>query len=685
MNGMTTMGRRVVGIAWLAALCASPLPAQPITPDDPGPGDLKFTISAAGAAKPISPYIYGVNFYGSSGFTNPVTLDRLGGNRWSAYNWETNASNAGKDWHYQNDSYLFPAGQSNPLPGASVLGSLQSAAANNRGLVVTVPMAGYVAADANGTQIEKAQFAPSVRFKEVQAKRSSIYPGSLPFSDPNSPNPPDPPNESDNYVFTDEFVNWVEKTRQPDQQVFYSLDNEPALWGDALPANFQSSNWNQPNQPGRTHPEIHPYAPTYTEMRDKTIAHAGAIKDVNPNAIVFGGVGYGWAEFNSLQSAPGAVTTPSHPGGDQGGELNYYEWLLDQVHKEEVAQGRKLMDVLDLHWYPEATGGGTRISFDNSANPSAALVQARVQAPRSLWDPTYTETSWITNCCSGGPIKLLKHVQRDIADFNPDTKISVTEYNYGGGRHISGGVAQADVLGIFGTEGVFAATAWPIDSGANSQFTAGGFKMYLDYDGAAGDGKYGDLAIDAATDNISQSAVYASLDSDDPTRMVLVAINRTTAAKDVALQVTAERRFEVAEVYQLTSASANPVRKADLSIDLVNAFHYAMPAMSVTTLVLRSFLDGDFNMDGRVTAADLTAWATNAGMTSGASFGDGDNDRDGDVDGDDFLAWQRNLGAAATATAYYANVPEPWTLLLAFAAGLSFHVTCRRTAGEGPE
>ena len=74
-----------------------------------------------------------------------------------------------------------------------------------------------------------------------------------------------------------------------------------------------------PSSGGRTHPLIHPYAPTFTEMRDKSIAHASAIKDVNPNALVFGGVGYGWNEFTTMQDAPMRVTSPSHPGGDQIG------------------------------------------------------------------------------------------------------------------------------------------------------------------------------------------------------------------------------------------------------------------------------------------------------------------------------------------------------------------------------
>src|SRR5712692_10496865 len=68
--------------------------------------DVTITVDPT-MTKPISPYIYGTNFY--SGNTSPqpnFTLDRDGGNRWTAYNWETNASNAGSDYIYNNDNYL---------------------------------------------------------------------------------------------------------------------------------------------------------------------------------------------------------------------------------------------------------------------------------------------------------------------------------------------------------------------------------------------------------------------------------------------------------------------------------------------------------------------------------------------------------------------------------------------------
>jgi hypothetical protein len=396
-----------------------------------------------------------------------------------------------------------------------------------------------------------------------------------------------------------------------------------------------------------------------------------------------GGVGYGWNDFVTLQDAPDRTSYDneiSHPGGDEpSGEMHYYEFLLKQVAAAESAQGRTLMDVLDFHWYPEAQGGGVRITENNN---SAAVVAARVQAARSLWDPTYTETSWITqwgtwvgNPGTPGPIRLLPRIKRDIADFKPGTKIAFTEYNYGGSNHISGGIAQADVLGVFGRDEVFAATNWPLAS--DTRYVDGAFKMYLNYDGVGS--QFGDTSVEAATDSIATSAVYASVNANDPSRMVLVAINRTATDQSTALEVMHSQRFDYVEVYRLTSASSNPVRAANLPFDLVNAFLYTMPAYSVSTLVLKTAAEGDFNLDGVIDGADLAVWATNAGMETGATFRQGDNDRDGDVDGADLLSWQRALSVAA-ANATTASVPEPmsaWLVMMAMAVTWGVCRRCR--------
>ena len=51
------------------------------------PSTVHFTIDPAHDVKPISRYIYGVNQKFNGAYAN-LTFTRLGGNRWTAYNWE---------------------------------------------------------------------------------------------------------------------------------------------------------------------------------------------------------------------------------------------------------------------------------------------------------------------------------------------------------------------------------------------------------------------------------------------------------------------------------------------------------------------------------------------------------------------------------------------------------------------
>ena len=64
----------------------------------------------------------------------------------TAYNWETNASNAGTDWFNQNDDFL---GGGN-TPNGAVAPGIEAARTAGAGMIVTMPIIGYVAADKNG-------------------------------------------------------------------------------------------------------------------------------------------------------------------------------------------------------------------------------------------------------------------------------------------------------------------------------------------------------------------------------------------------------------------------------------------------------------------------------------------------------------------------------------------------------
>ena len=505
---------------------------------------VNFSINTQQSVKPISRFIYGVNQSLNGDYSN-ATFTRVGGNRLTAYNWENNASNAGSDWYFQNDNYL---GGGN-TPGGAVSPSIQNASDHNAGIILTVPMAGYVSADKLGngdvryvngnTSVLDPNYLQT-RFKQSLPSKGSAF--SL------------TPNTSDGYVYQDEYVNWVKTNypygqTDPNRPIWFSLDNEADLWSS-------------------THAEVHPSPVTYAEIVQKTISYANAIKNVVPNTKIFGPVNYGWQGMVNLQGAPDAA------GRDF---LNFY---LQQMKQAEQTYGNRLLDVMDVHWYPEAQGGGVRI-IDQNNTPD--VVAARIQAPRSLWDTTYTETSWITQWSTYGPINLLPRLQQKIDQYYPGTKLSLTEYYYGGGNHISGAIAEADVLGIFGRQGVFAANEWSMAS--DESFIGGAFQIYRNFDGK--NSTFGDTSVFAQTNNDAASSIYASLDSQDPNRMVLVAINKTDHAINAAVNMQHALSFSLADIYQVTSASADPQYADSVLINDPANFNYSMPAYSVSALNIR--------------------------------------------------------------------------------------------------
>jgi hypothetical protein len=325
------------------------------------------------------------------------------------------------------------------------------------------------------------------------------------------------------------------------------LDNEPDLWSE-------------------THREIHPEPVTYAELAARTIDYATGIKAVDPTGIVFGFVSYGFNGFVNLQNAPDSTTH-----GD------FIDYFLDEMRAAETSAGHRLMDVLDLHWYPEAKGGGTRITEDDN---SADMVEARLQAPRSLWDATYVEDSWIARYL-GEAVQILPRLKAQIDAHYPDTEIAITEYNYGGYGHISGGIAQADVLGVFGREGLFAATLWEL--GGDHSFHYAAFDMYRNFDGDGG--RFGDTSVSATTSDVAKTSIYASQDDGNDSRVVVVAINKTDEILTGEFDITHAAALTGATAFSLTATAASPQSAGSASVT-DNQFTFDLPAMSVTTLAL---------------------------------------------------------------------------------------------------
>jgi len=550
--------------------------------DDDLVPEVTITIETNNNTKEISPYIYGANngslfSTGAAGDEKAwgegrmgsndnrlFTLGRVGGNRWSAYNWETNASHAGIDFNNQNDSFLTPSYRwpwfewLDPLvdvAGSAVSRRIEHVRDVGGAALITVPIVGYVAADKDGTNVGPYPDSLNRFFTSVAKKNAPL---SL------------TPDTNDDIVYQDEFVNWVNET-YPSDPIFYSLDNEPALWAD-------------------THQSFHPVGVTYADLVSKNIEYAEAIKDIVADTTIFGYVGYGWYSFITLQDA-------DEDGDDSNGITDYnrygefIDYYLTAMANAEQSSRRRLVDVLDIHWYPEALGiAGNGDSRIIQGGNSPEVAQARIQAPRSLWDTTYTEISWITDYLSE-PIQLLPRLQDKIDTHYPGTKLAITEYYYGGGDHISGAIAQADVLGILGREGVFAANLWheggeSYDDDGNlitvhDTFIKAAFDMYRNYDGEWNG--FGDTSIDVDNPDPENMSLYASKDSSQSGKMVVIAINKKDEPLVISINLDSGN-YERAHMYQLTSEEATPISTGEKNVTNGNTLVYEMPAMSVSTI-----------------------------------------------------------------------------------------------------
>lgn len=490
--------------------------------------EIEITVTTNADVHAISPLIYGVNpAYGvsCSNAAARFTLCRLGGNRWSTYNWENNASNDGSDSPpgcTENNAAL----GASDTPAATVTSLIDEAGQKAAAAVVTVPMLDYVAADkmagepyplCTGDITDSPDYL-STRLRNNRARKGAAF--------------ADPPDVTDAYVSQDEFLSYV-KSRAGTTKVLLTLDNQPELWG-------------------QTHQALHPAQTTYTEVVARNTDYAKMIRENWPGAEISGYGGYGWQAFDNLQNAP-----------DNDG-INFLDYYLAAMKVASTTADERLIDYLDVHWY----------SVIHSPTP-----ETRVQAPRSLWDSTYVESSWIGE--NNGAIRLIPWIMGKITTYYPGTKLAISSYAYGGVDEISGGVAVADVLGIFGREGVSMAAIEP-EEGAND-FSVAAFAAFRNYDGAGA--SFGDQSVRAVSSDVAKVSVYASTDSQAAGKVVIIAINRSSTPSPVRLTLEDSGNFTSADVYVLSEVAPEVRAAAPVLADGANLFPTTLPAYSVSVIV----------------------------------------------------------------------------------------------------
>lgn len=311
-----------------------------------------------------------------------------------------------------------------------------------------------------------------------------------------------------------------------------------------------------------------------TEIIEKSKALASAVKKVDPHVEIFGPALFGYGAYTNFSGAPDWNLVSQNK--DYRWFIDYY---LDEMKKAEDETGIRLLDVLDIHFYTEARGA-CRTRYCNHYT-DRDCVKAIVNSTRSLWDSGYKEDSWITE--TGAEFfPLLPNLQQSIDKYYPNSKLAITEYNFGGSGDICGSIAQADALGLFAKYGVYAANLFAGDA----DYQCAAINLYTNYNGK-GEG-FGDTLVYCESDNVELSTAYAAVDSDNDDVITLVLTNKSFDEKTAANIKIEGGDCKNVNIYSIDSASAEVIDITESSIFSVsdNTVSYEMNPKTVSLLVI---------------------------------------------------------------------------------------------------
>jgi hypothetical protein len=442
----------------------------------------------------ISPYIYGIT--SSHQLDTPLTelgsrAARWGGNTSSRYNWKLgNAWNAGADWYFRNNDYA-------RNPSFSWKDELEFNLGKGAINAVSLPMLGWVAKNSdNGT------FSfPVSEFGQQQDMEDGAGNG---FSKSGKPLKPGPPTKTSVPAPPEFVAEWVKAIKALDrggkravQMYFY--DNEPFLWNE-------------------THRDVHPAATTYDELLQKTIAYGTAVRKADPEALLAGPTEWGWTGF-LYSAADKEAGFTLRPDRRAHGDMEQLPWYLKKLAEHEKKTGVRLLDVVDVHYYPQTKGMG--LFEQGGIDPDTNA--RRLRSTRGLWDPNYKDESWIDE-----NVMLIPRLKGWINENYPGRKISIGEWNWGAENHMSGGLAVAEVLGRYGQQNIYAAFYWRYPKADTPAWHA--FRAFGNYDGKGA--RFLDWHV--PTEMQTNVSLFASRDA-SKNRYVLVALNLDPGSQANAL------------------------------------------------------------------------------------------------------------------------------------------------------
>ena len=545
-----------------------------------------LTVDVAAPTHPINPMIYGMNGYQQDpavARAAALPLDRWGGDYTSRYNYLLDVSNSASDWYFENSK----AGTGVQDTGAFNTQVVADASIGAK-TMGTVPVLGWVAKDSSSCSFTAAAYPSQYKFDPNNANCGD---GELTNQTTITGNSATLTSVAEGPAWVGNWVAYLVTkfgTAAKGGVAVYDLDNEPSWW-DAV------------------HRDVHPAPFTYDEVTGNGIATALAIKTADPTAEVSGPVmDYWWDYFYSKKDVESGWNSGSpcwEPWSNPvdrnaHGGAPLIEYYLQQFKNYDDANHIRLLDYVDLHTYFVAGYQGASLGFALAGDTGAQ--QARLNSTRVFWDPAYTDpnlpqpnyttdASYTASCATPLQAPRVIPMMRDwVARDYPGTKLAITEYNWGGQEHINGALAQADILGIFGREGLDIGALWGPPSPTTQIPGLMAFEIFRNYDGAGA--RFGDTALTSTSADQGKLAVYGALRAADR-QVTVVVINKTYGDLSTTLSLANLAPSGPAKVYLYSAAHlAGIVSQPDLPVTPPagagpSTLTTTFPAQSITVLV----------------------------------------------------------------------------------------------------
>jgi len=573
-----------------------------------------INIDVSAARHTISKYIYGMAYAGSALQDLNCPIQRYGGNNTTRYNWQINADNRGSDWFFES------IGDSSSAAAERIDTFVSQSKAAGAESMVTIPMIGWVAKLGAGRN--KLSSFSIAKYGAQTGNDWQWFPdagnGVLTSGQDvagNDPNDANVPADSSFHKGLVQHEFGVYGSAASGGLRYYLLDNESSIWH-------------------ATHRDVHPVGATMDEIKTKILDYAGMIKSVDSTALVAGPEEWGWSGyfFSGYDQQWGSQHGWSNlPDRANHGGQDYLPWLLDQLHQNDTATGKRLLDVFSVHYYPQ---GG---EFGNDT--SMAMQLTRNQSTRSLWDPNYVDKSWIND-----KVQLIPRLKGWVGAHYPGTLIAVTEYNWGAEGHINGATTQADIFGIFGREGLDIGSRWTTPDPSTPTYNA--IKMYRNYDGQKS--TFGDTSVQDSVANPDNLSSFAAVRTSDGALTIMV-VNKVLSGQTPALINLANFSSQgLAQVWQLTSSNTI-TRLSDLHFS-GNSFTTAVPPQSITLFVLPA------SVVNQPPTAVLRATPTSGPAPLMVAFdGTGSSDPDGVISSYSWDFGDGSSGSGATTSHQYGS------------------------------